>query len=62
MSKVKSITRFIVKAAPVARVAELKAERAAQARVRAARHTDPPLLLARAAEQGATAAGGDSMI
>ena len=38
------------------------AERAAQARVRAARHIDLPLLLARAAEQGATAAGGDSMI
>ena len=56
------VVHAVGKAVRVARVTESQAERAAQARVRAARHTDLPLLLARAAEQGATAAGGDSMI
>ena len=50
-----------MKAAPVARVAECKAEYAARARVRAARHTDLPLLLARVAELGTIAAGGDAI-
>ena len=56
------VVHAVGKAVRVARVTESQAERAAQARVRAARHIDLPLLLARAAEQGATAAGGDSMI
>ena len=45
-----------------ARVAESQAERVAQARVRAARLTDLPFLLAGAAEQGAIAARGDAMV
>ena len=54
-------THVVGKAAPVARDAERKAEHTARARMRAARHTDLPLPLAGAAEQGATAAGGDAM-
>ena len=55
------VAHVVVKAARDARVAEGQAERAAQARVRAARHTDLPMLLARAAELGAIAAGGDAI-
>ncbi len=55
------VAHVVVKAVRDARVAEGQAERAAQARVRAARHTDLPLPLARAAEQGAIAAGGDAI-
>ena len=55
------VAHVVVKAARDARVAEGQAERAAQARVRAARHTDLPLLLARVAELGAIAAGGDAI-
>ena len=56
------VAHVVEKAAREARVAESQAERAAQARVRAARHTDLPLLLATEAEQGAIAAGGDAMV
>ena len=55
------VAHVVVKAARGARVAEGQAERAVQARVRAARHTDLPLLLAREAELGAIAAGGDAI-
>ena len=56
------VAHVVVKAACGARVAEGQAERAVQARVRAARHTDLPLLLAREAELvGAIAAGGDAI-
>ena len=55
------VAHVVVKGARDARVAEGQAERAAQARVRAARHTDLPLLLARVAELGAIAAGGDAI-
>ena len=46
----------------VARVTECKAERAAQARVRAARHTDLPFTLAGAVEERVTATGGDAIL
>ena len=52
----------VEKAVRDARVAESQAERVAQARVRAARLTDLPFLLAGAAEQGAIAARGDAMV
>ena len=43
-------------------VAGRKAEQAAQARVRAARHTDSPFPLAGAAAERVTAAGGDAIL
>ena len=52
------VAHVVEKAVRDARVAESQAERVAQARVRAARHTDLPFLLAGAAEQGAIAARG----
>ena len=55
------VAHVVVKAARDARVAEGQAERAAEARVRAALHTDLLLLLARVAEHGAIATGGDAM-
>ena len=56
------VAHVVEKAVRDARVAESQAERVAQARVRAARHTDLPFLLAGAAEQGAIAARGDAMV
>ena len=55
------VAHVVVKAARDARVAEGQAERAAEARVRAALHTDLLLLLARVAEHGAIATGGDAI-
>ena len=54
------VAHVVVKAAREARVAEGQAERAAEARLRAALHTDLLLLLARVAEHGAIATGGDA--
>ena len=56
------VAHVVEKAVRDARVAESQAERVAQARVRAARLTDLPFLLAGAAEQGAIAARGDAMV
>ena len=56
------VAHVVEKAVRDARVAESQAERVAQARVRAARLTDLPFLLARSAEQGVTAARGDAMV
>ena len=55
------VAHVVVKAARDARVAEGQAERAAEARVRAALQTDLLLLLARVAEHGAIATGGDAI-